>query len=224
MKILIIDGGTKKDGFTSKALSIISSYLEGHGIEVKNIRLHEADIKDCIGCFNCLKTGFCVINDDMAGIIDTMLGSDGFVVGSPVRNGLVTACYKRFYERITYILGFTLLLENKYTLAISSVGYMGGKRLGKRFLGLQDVFNTILSDFIFCKVGVPTRIKPEDIRERIENGAKKLISDINAHLKRPMFNRIQFAIDRMVMRKYLFEKNREQYKNVIRCWQEKGYM
>jgi len=224
MKILVIDGGTKKDGFTSKAMSIVSSYLEGHGVKVKNIRLHEADIKDCIGCFNCLKTGLCVIKDDMSGIIDTMLGSDGFVVGSPVRNGLVTACYKRFYERITYILGFTLLLEKKYTLAISSVGYMGGKKIGKRFLGLQDVCNTMLSDFIFCKVGVPTRIKPEDIRERLEDGAKKLVSDINNNTERPFFKSILFAIDRMFMKKYIFEKNPEQYKNVIRCWQDKEYM
>lgn len=224
MNIVTINGNTKKDGFINGALSVVTSYLEKNGAEVLHVRLHEADIKDCIGCFNCLKTGACVQNDDMAGIVDAMIKADGFVIGSPVRNGLVTACYKRFYERITYMLGFPLLLEDKYTLAISSVGYIGGKNVNRRFLGLQDVFRTRLSDFIFCKVGIPARIKPEDMRTRLEYGAKKLISDINNRPGRPFFKSILFAIDRMFMKKYMFEKNPELYRNVIKCWQKKGYM
>jgi multimeric flavodoxin WrbA len=224
MKILVINGNTKLGGFTAGVLSIISSYLEAQGIEVQNIRLHDADIKDCIGCFHCLKTGSCVLTDDMAGIIQAMLKADGFVIGSPVRNGLTTACYKRFHERITYTLGFTLLLEDKYTLAISSVGYMGGRRVNKRVIGLQDICHARLSDFIFYKVGVPTKINPDDIRIRLEEGAKKLISDINTRAPRRLLKRILFAVDRTVMRKCMFEKNPEQYANAIKCWREKGYM
>ena len=73
-----------------------------------------------------------MLADDMNHIIQTMMEADGFVVGSPVRNGLTTACYKRFCERISYLLGFSLLLEDKYTLAISCVGYMGGKKVIKQ--------------------------------------------------------------------------------------------
>lgn len=224
IKILVINGSTKSSGFIDGALSVISSYLKTQGIEVKNIRLHDADIKDCIGCFNCLKTGFCVLNDDMGGIIQEMLKADGFVMGSPVRNVLTTACFKRFEERITYTLGFPLLLEDKYTLAVSSVGYLGGKGVSKKHIGLQDVFHTKLSGFLFYKVGIPTKIKPEDIRSDLENSAKKLISDINARSPRRLLKRVLFAVDRMVMRKFIFEKNPDLYENVIRRWRKKGYM
>lgn len=224
IKILVINGNTKSGGFINGALLVISSYLKTQGIEVKNIRLHDADIKDCIGCFNCLKTGKCILKDDMENIIETMTESDGFVIGSPVRNGLVTACYKRFLERITYILGFPLLLDDKYTLAISSVGYFGGAAVNKKLLGLQSVFQTKLSDFLFFKVGVPTKIKPDDVRPRLEKGAKKLISDIDIHAQRSFLNKILFAVDRMILRKAVFKKNPEQYANVIKWWQKKGYM
>jgi len=163
MKVLVINGNPKKGGFIAGVLDIISSYLKARDIEVQYLRLADAQITDCTGCFHCLKTGTCVLADDMNHIIQTMMEADGFVVGSPVRNGLTTACYKRFCERISYLLGFSLLLEDKYTLAISCVGYMGGKKVNKRLVGLQDVFRTRLSDFIFYKVGIPTKIQPADI-------------------------------------------------------------
>lgn len=224
MKILVINGNTKKEGFTAEALGIISSYLRLKGVEVKNLRLADADIKECIGCFQCLKTGKCALTDDMDEIRRTMLEVDGFVTGSPVRNGLTTACYKRFYERITYLLGFTLALEDKYTLAVSSVGYMGGKAVNKKLVALQDVCHTRLSDYIFCKVGIPTKVRAPDMQPRLEKAAEKLIYRIKNRFPRSIFKQILFAIDRMVMREFMFNKHSEQYAYVIECWKKKGYM
>lgn len=224
MKIVTINGNTKQGGFIAGALSIISTYLEKNGAEIERIFLHEADIKDCIGCFSCLKTGRCVTDDDMTHITESMISADGFVIGSPVRNGLITSCYKRFIERITYTLGFTLLLEDKYTLAISSVGYMGGRKINKQLLGLQNVFHTRLSSFLFYSVGIPSKLEPSDIRLQLERAAGKLIADINTHTPRRLFDRIAFAIDRTAMRKMMFEKNPDVYANVIKCWREKGYI
>ena len=150
--------------------------------------------------------------------------ADGFVVGSPVRNTLTTACYKRFYERITYLLGFPLFLEDKYTLAISSVGVAGGKKVNKQFVGLQDICHTRLSDFIFCRVGIPTKIQPSDIQKRLEGAAEKLIGDIKNRCKRGLSNQISFKLQRTIMRKFIFEKNPEPYTFVIDRWKQKGYM
>jgi multimeric flavodoxin WrbA len=160
----------------------------------------------------------------METIRQTMLEVHGFVVGSPVRNSMMTACYKRFYERITYPLGFPLLLEDKYTLAVSSVGYMGGKAVNKRFAGLQDVCHTRLSDFIFCRVGMPTNVQPADLQEQLKRAADKLLSDIRTSRPRGILDRISAAVDRTVMRKLMFEKNPAVYAHVIECWKRKGYM
>ncbi|HOV89807.1 MAG TPA: flavodoxin family protein [Syntrophorhabdaceae bacterium] len=225
MKIVILNGNTKKSGFIAGALSIVSSYLVSKGIDVQYISLYESDIKDCIGCFNCLKTGQCIVKDDMEKIIDAMKEADGFVIGSPVRNGHTTACYKRFIERITYTLGFTLLLEDKYTLAISSVGYLGGKKINRIFLGLQSIFHTRLSGFLFYKLGgITSKIEPSDVRLEIERATDRFVSDIKTQSKRSIFNRIAFYIDRMAVRKMMLEKYPDTYANVIKCWKEKGYM
>jgi len=224
MKILVINGNPKQGGFTAEALAIVSSYLQEKGVEVINLRLADADIKECTGCFQCLKTGRCTLTDDMDNIRQTMLEVDGFAVGSPVRNGLTTACYKRFYERITYLLGFTLALEDKYTLAVSSVGFMGGKAVNRKLVALQDVCHTRLSDYIFCKVGIPARMRAVDMKQKLEKAAEKLIYSIKKRSSRSFSERILFAIDRIVMRKFMFDKNPELYTYVIKCWKKKGYM
>jgi len=224
MAILVINGNTKKSGFIAEALEIVSSYLRANSLAVQYFRLGDAHIEECIGCFHCLRTGECVLKDDMAEIIQAMRRAEGFVIGSPVRNGLVTACYKRFYERITYPLGFPLLLADKMTLAISSVGYLGGKKVNRDLLGLQSVFHARLSGFVFCRTGIPTKIRPDALRPLLEISAGKLVADIGAPPPRGVWGQISFALERLIMRKMMFEKHPDLYAHVIKCWQEKGYM
>ncbi len=224
MKIAVINGSPKSSGFTHEVLDIAANHLRGKDVRVDYVKLGERNILDCIGCFNCLKTGYCVLDDDLRSIIDVMLESDGFVVGSPVRNGLITACYKRFIERITYILGFTLALEDKCTMGVASVGFAGGRSVSKRFCCLQGVFHTRLSSFIFAHVGIPAKKNPGKMESLLLQGADKLIHDISSQRARSLMGRMSFSIDKAVMRRFVFEKNPEVYQNVIRNWRSKGYM
>lgn len=226
MQILVINGNSnpKPEGFIHGALGIVTERLEKRGAKTKRINLAEANIHDCLGCFNCLKTGECIIKDDMGGIISDMLAADGFVIGSPVRNSLMTACYKRFYERITYLLGFSKLLKGKQTMAISCVGYASGKAANKRALGLQQIFETNLSSYTFASVGIPTKRRPEDYRKRLERAADKLITDIEHHQPAPLFHRLSWYIDRVAMRKLMFEKSPETYAFIIDSWKKQRYM
>lgn len=224
MRILLINGNLRSDGFIAGALNLIHDHLTAKGVQVSSLRLADADIQDCRGCFNCLKTGVCVLNDHMKEITANMLDADGFVIGSPVRNGSTTACYKRFYERVTYRLGFPLLLADKHTLAISSVGFMGGKSINRKFLGLQDVFQTKLSDFLFFRVGLPTKLKPEQVKDKLERAADRLVVNIESGKHRPVFNRIGTAIDRFTLRRFVLMKSPDLYAFVIKCWRERGYV
>ena len=224
MQIIVINGNTKQDGFIADSLDIITAYIKKQGIDVENIQLTKLEIKDCIGCFQCLKTGKCVLDDDMSKIIKLMIEADGFVIGAPVRNGLTTACYKRFIERITYTLGFPLLLEDKHTLAISSVGIMGGKKVNKKLLGLQDVFHTRLSDYLFFAVGIPTKLKPSMIKQKLEKSADMLIKNIETHRSKSLVERITAALDRIIMYRFLLNKSPELYTHVISNWKKKHYI
>jgi multimeric flavodoxin WrbA len=224
MRILIINGNVKTHGFIAGALNLAQDHLIANGVRTSSLRLADAEIQDCLGCFNCLKTGVCILNDDTKEITERMLNADGFVIGAPVRNGSTTACYKRFYERITYRLGFPLLLADKHTLAISSVAYMGGKSINRKFLGLQDVFQTKLSDFLFFKVGLPTKLEPAQVEDQLVRSADRLMRNIQSGKQRPVFNRIATALERFMIRRFMLMKSPDQYAFVIKCWREKGYM
>lgn len=223
MKITLINGNPKPTGFTQKSLDVVASYLQGKGITVESLRLADRRILDCIGCFNCLRTGKCVLDDDVEAIIQTMRESEGFVVGSPVRNAHITACYKRFIERITYILGFTLDLENKYTMGISSVGLLGGKSANKKFCCLQSVFHTHLSSFVFSSVGIPSNQNFDKTQSKLLRSAEKLVQDISSRRERTLIDKFSFAIDRAILRKFMLGKQPETYANVIKSWKSKGY-
>jgi len=223
VKVIVINGSPKQGGFIGGALDVIASHIEAKAVTVRRLSLAESSIGECLGCFNCLRTGSCVLDDDMDDIIKGMLEADGLVMGSPVRNGLTTACYKRFYERITYRLGFTLLLEGKHTLAISSVGFMGGKAVNRKFLGLEDI-GARTSDYLFFRVGIPSKINGGDVRDRLERAADRFLDDIENARPRRLFSRIGAAVDRITMGQFMFKKSPDLYAHVIECWRKKGYM
>ena len=138
MAILVINGNTKKSGFIAEALEIVSSYLRANSLAVQYFRLGDAHIEECIGCFHCLRTGECVLKDDMAEIIQAMRRADA-------------------------------------------------------------------------------------IRPLLERSAGKLFTDIGTPPP-GAWGQISFALERLIMRKVMFEKHPDLYVHVIKCWQEKGYM
>ncbi len=224
MKILVVNGNPKKTGFLAAATELAVERLSGQGVEAPLVALGDAHIQDCTGCFQCLKTGKCSIGDDMDGIVSHMLEADGYVMISAVRNADVTACYKRFYERITYRLGFPLLLEDKYTLAISAVGYMSGKSANRRLLGLQDVCNTHLSGHLHMAVGIPAKPMDEKRIARIESAVDRLVADVRSRKDRSAARKAAFALDRFIMKRFIFRGREDLYANVVRHWKDKGYL
>ena len=126
MNVMIIYGNPKEGGFVHGCLDAISERLGQRDVQVERLHLHRQGILDCTGCFTCLRTGACVLEDQMNGICERMRQADGYVIGCSVRNGYVTALYKRFYERITYPLIFTGDLIRR------AISYRAGGHLADR--------------------------------------------------------------------------------------------
>ena len=224
MNVLIIDGDPKKGGFIPGCLGVIAAALTERGAEVETVRLADREVRDCVGCFQCLRVGECPLDDDVEEIIARMRAADGLVVGSPVRNGLTTACYKRFLERITYLLGFTLDIEDKYTLAVASVGFLGGRGVCRAQLGLQGPFHTRLSGYLFRAVGMPARVAPEDLRPQLTRAAERLLMDIATRRPRGPVDRALCALDRVVVGRLMLRKQPALFAHVIERWKAKGYL
>ena len=122
MRIFVIYGNPKEGGFVHGALDYLCERLVERDAEVERLRLLEAHIEECTGCFSCLKSGQCVIDDDMNEVYARIRKADAYITGASVRNGTVPALFKKFYERITYPIIFTRALRDKHVLSIGAVG------------------------------------------------------------------------------------------------------
>ena len=85
MKVLLLNGSTRKNGCTYLALSEVAKVLNTEGIETEIVQMGGGPVRDCIGCNGCARKGQCVFADDMVNeIISKAKEADGFVFGSPV--------------------------------------------------------------------------------------------------------------------------------------------
>lgn len=86
MKVLLINGGARKNGCTASALAEAAKALEAEGVSCETVHLGGSPVRDCIGCGTCReKGGKCVFDDDAVNeIIEKAKESDGFIFGTPV--------------------------------------------------------------------------------------------------------------------------------------------
>ena len=85
MKVLLLNGSTRKNGCTYLALSEIVKVLNAEEVETEIIQMGGGPVRDCIGCNGCAGKGQCVFGDDMVNeVITKAKEADGFVFGSPV--------------------------------------------------------------------------------------------------------------------------------------------
>ncbi|MFC1703334.1 flavodoxin family protein [Candidatus Omnitrophota bacterium] len=111
MKILAISGSYRR-GKTIDTL--IDKAIEGikqadSSAKVEKIHLVDKNIKYCTNCMTCRNddpekpVARCVINDDMQEMYKKINEADGYIFGTPVNCGTVTAVLKTFIERSTWI-------------------------------------------------------------------------------------------------------------------------
>ncbi|MCI9406669.1 MAG: flavodoxin family protein, partial [Oscillospiraceae bacterium] len=65
MKVLLLNGSTRKNGCTCLALSEIAKALNAEGVETEILQMGGGPVRDCVGCNGCAGKGQCVFGDDM---------------------------------------------------------------------------------------------------------------------------------------------------------------
>ncbi len=84
MKVLLINGSSRKNGSTAAALSEVAAELENNGISTETVFIGNEGIRDCMACGKCVELHKCVIDDIVNEITEKARECDGFVFGSPV--------------------------------------------------------------------------------------------------------------------------------------------
>lgn len=115
-KIMIIDGGPRKNMNTAAMLSKVAEGAAQARADVKIVRLYDMAYKGCISCLACKIKGkasnVCKFKDALTPVLEEIAQADGLVLGSPIYFGDVTGQMRTFLER----LAFPWLSYNDYSM------------------------------------------------------------------------------------------------------------
>ena len=117
-KIIIIDGGPRKNMNTAQLLQRFAEGVKsvGNDVEVKTVRLYDLDYRGCMSCMACKLKGnvsnICRFKAALTPILEEIAQADGLVLGSPIYFGEVTGQMRTFLER----LAFPWLSYNDYSM------------------------------------------------------------------------------------------------------------
>ena len=102
MKILIINGSPRKGGNCSILIDEMNKVFSENGAEVVTVNIGDKDIRGCISCGACAKSGKCVFDDEVNKVAPLFEEADGLVVVSPVYysspNGTIISFLDRLYH------------------------------------------------------------------------------------------------------------------------------
>ena len=103
MNVLLLNGSPRENGNTALALREMEEVFHQEGIETELVRVGSLDVRGCIACLSCRKTGKCVFDDIVNELAPKLEKADGLVVGSPVyfasaNATLMALLQRRFYS------------------------------------------------------------------------------------------------------------------------------
>ncbi|GAG71271.1 unnamed protein product [marine sediment metagenome] len=99
MQVLGIVGSPRLGGNTDSLVDEVLAGAEEAGASTEKVILNKLNIKPCQACNSCYKTGKCAQKDDMAELLDKMIQSDLWILGTPVYWWGPTAQFKAFLDR-----------------------------------------------------------------------------------------------------------------------------
>ena len=103
MKLLIINGSPRKKGLISQMLRIFHEQAIATGVEVSEVYANDLQIKPCMGCMACRSKRHCVLPEDDAQRVLTLIQqADAIVIGAPCYWGNIPGQLKLLFDRIVY--------------------------------------------------------------------------------------------------------------------------
>lgn len=106
VKVLMLNGSPKAGGNTSIALAEMDRIFRAEGIETEILHVGNKEVRGCVACLACKKSGRCVFDDIVNDIAPRFEASDGLVVGSPVYYASANATLVALLTRLFYSTQF----------------------------------------------------------------------------------------------------------------------
>ena len=122
MKVLLINGSPKANGNTAFALNQMAEVFADQGIEAEIIHVGKQEIRGCLGCGSCFRTGKCVIDDLVNEFAPKFEEANGIVLGSPVYYASANGTLISFLDRLFYSTRFDKRMKVGASIAVARRG------------------------------------------------------------------------------------------------------
>ena len=122
MKVLMINGSPRQGSNTLMALSEMEKVFQQNGIETEILNIGKSDIRGCVACQSCYKTGKCVFNDIVNEAAEKFEKADGLVVASPVYYASANSTVTAFLDRMFYSSHFDKTMKVGAAIAVARRG------------------------------------------------------------------------------------------------------
>lgn len=121
MKKVVVISTSLRAG--SNSHSMAERFAEGAkaaGHEVELVSLRGKEIKFCIGCLSCQKTGACVFKDDVPAIMDSVLNADVVCWATPIYYYEMSGQMKTLIDRMNAMYSQNYLFRDVYLLTTAA--------------------------------------------------------------------------------------------------------
>ena len=142
MKVLLINGSSRKEGCTHAALCEVERALQEEGVETQQFFIGNEALPDCIACRKCKETGSCIFHDVVNEFVEKAKEADGFIFASPVYFAHPSGRLLTFMDRAFYSCGTAF--QYKPAAAV----------LSARRAGTTASFDVINKYFTICSMPV----------------------------------------------------------------------
>lgn len=106
MKVLIINASPTTEGNSVVAIKEMIRVFDEEGVETETVNIGKKDVRGCIACRTCAKTGKCVFDDIVNETAPKFEEADGLVVVSPVYYGSPNGTAITFLDRLFFSTPF----------------------------------------------------------------------------------------------------------------------
>ena len=185
MKTIGFVASPRNDGNTAFVVNKILEGAKESGAETEIWHSGELKIMPCKGCLGCVKSGKCVIDDDMQKIYESLKQADALVLGSPIYMGQMSAQAKIFTDRLfAYITPrfsprFKEENAGKKLILVFTQGNPDPEKFKAYYEYTRQMFQMLEFDVKDVIVVTDTRSKPasEGIPDEIKNAGVTLVKE-----------------------------------------------
>lgn len=161
MKVLMINGSPRANGNTAIALSEMEKVFGQEGIDCETVQIGSKDIRGCIACGSCAKTGKCVFDDIVNEIAPKFQEADGLVAATPVYYASANATLIAFLDRLFYSTHFDKTMKVGASVVVARRG------------GLSATFDGLNKYFTICGMPVASSQYWNSVHGRMQGEASQ---------------------------------------------------